>query len=72
VRIITGSDDPLAADAAEMLAALPQVDLVTLRGAGHHPQLTHGADLVRLLTAQPEVPLGGAPTGGRPAGEGRA
>lgn len=49
VRIITGADDPLAPDAAEQLAALPDVELISIPGAGHHPQLTHGDALVELL-----------------------
>ncbi|WP_424937297.1 MULTISPECIES: alpha/beta fold hydrolase [Bacteria] len=50
VRIITGSDDPLAADAMGHLEALPNVELITVPGAGHHPQLTHGDTLIALLT----------------------
>lgn len=49
VRIIAGSEDPLAADAVAQLSALPHVELVTLPGAGHHPQLTHGDALIDLL-----------------------
>lgn len=49
VRIITGSDDPLDRSAANELAALPNVNLVSVPGAGHHPQLTHGDALIDLL-----------------------
>ncbi len=49
VRIVTGGGDPLAPGEAERLATLPNVELITLPGAGHHPQLTHGASLVELL-----------------------
>ncbi|GAA3673315.1 alpha/beta fold hydrolase [Nocardioides ginsengisoli] len=49
VRIITGSDDPLSPDAVERLASLPNVELISVPGAGHHPQLTHGDALVELL-----------------------
>ncbi|GAA2896706.1 alpha/beta fold hydrolase [Microbacterium esteraromaticum] len=50
VRIITGSRDPLAPDAIEMLASAGNVELLTLPGAGHHPQLTHAEVLAGLLT----------------------
>lgn len=53
VRIVTGADDPLAADAVEQLASVPQVELVVVPGAGHHPQLTHGRALVELLEGSP-------------------
>ncbi|MFB7842717.1 alpha/beta fold hydrolase [Microbacterium sp. NPDC056052] len=49
VRIITGTEDPLAADAVELLRSLPNVELISVPGAGHHPQLTHGDTLVELL-----------------------
>ncbi|GAA4087042.1 alpha/beta fold hydrolase [Nocardioides kongjuensis] len=49
VRIVTGSDDPLCAGALEELASRPNVELVSVPGAGHHPQLTHGDALVDLL-----------------------
>lgn len=49
VRIITGSEDPLAPAYVEELAARANVELITVPGAGHHPQLTHGEALVDLL-----------------------
>lgn len=49
VRIITGSDDPLDRTVANELAGLPNVSLVSVPGAGHHPQLTHSEDLIELL-----------------------
>lgn len=49
VRIITGGEDPLTPDAVEQLASMPNVELVVVPGAGHHPQLTHGHALVELL-----------------------
>jgi nucleoside-diphosphate-sugar epimerase/pimeloyl-ACP methyl ester carboxylesterase len=52
VRIITGSDDPLTADAVEQFASLPNVELITLPGAGHHPQLTHGHALTGILEGE--------------------
>ncbi|MBM7519128.1 alpha/beta fold hydrolase [Nocardioides nitrophenolicus] len=51
IRIITGSEDPLSPDVVEELGSRPNVELVTVAGAGHHPQLTHGAALVELLAA---------------------
>jgi pimeloyl-ACP methyl ester carboxylesterase len=50
VRIVTGSDDPLAPAALEQLASRPNVELVSVPGAGHHPQLTHGEALVDVLS----------------------
>lgn len=49
VRIITGSSDPITPGATEQLSSLPNVELITVPGAGHHPQLTHGDALVDLL-----------------------
>ncbi len=51
VRIITGDDDPLAPELVAALGARRDVELVTVQGAGHHPQLTHGNALVGLLGA---------------------
>ncbi|MDR6437370.1 nucleoside-diphosphate-sugar epimerase/pimeloyl-ACP methyl ester carboxylesterase [Paenarthrobacter nicotinovorans] len=53
VRIITGSDDPIAPEMVERLESLPQVQLIRVPGAGHHPQLTHGGDLIALLQGAP-------------------
>ncbi|MCI0156492.1 alpha/beta fold hydrolase [Leifsonia shinshuensis] len=50
VRIITGSEDPLAPSATELLESLPDVELISIPGAGHHPQLTHDDVLIELLT----------------------
>ncbi|WP_440312491.1 alpha/beta fold hydrolase [Leucobacter chromiireducens] len=49
VRIITGSEDPLTQNAAREFGALSNVRLLSLPGAGHHPQLTHGTELIELL-----------------------
>ncbi|MFE5875765.1 alpha/beta fold hydrolase [Rhodococcus sp. NPDC056506] len=49
VLIITGSNDPIAPDAVEHLESLPNVELRSVPGAGHHPQLTHSDALVDLL-----------------------
>lgn len=49
VRIIAGGDDPLAPDAVEQLDSMPNVELISVPGAGHHPQLTHSRALVELL-----------------------
>jgi len=59
VRIITGSDDPLTAEAVAQFRSLPNVELVTIPGAGHHPQLTHQEELVRLLAAPVLLPASG-------------
>ena len=55
IRIITGSEDPIAPDAIERLASLPHVELISVPGAGHHPQLTHGGALVELLAASTDT-----------------
>lgn len=49
IRIITGSDDPLSRTVVDELAALPNVRLVSVPGARHHPQLTHSDGLIKLL-----------------------
>ncbi|MGO4454709.1 alpha/beta fold hydrolase [Arthrobacter sp. RAF14] len=49
VRIITGSEDPLSQEAVEELGSRPNVELLTVPGAGHHPQLTHADSLIGLL-----------------------
>jgi pimeloyl-ACP methyl ester carboxylesterase len=49
VRIITGTEDPIDALVADELASRPNVELISVPGAGHHPQLTHGEALVGLL-----------------------
>lgn len=49
VRIITGAEDPLDPGALEQLASLSNVELTSVPGAGHHPQLTHGDALIDLL-----------------------
>ncbi len=49
VRIITGSNDPLTGADARQLASLPNVELISVPGAGHHPQLTHRAALIDVL-----------------------
>lgn len=50
IRIITGSKDPLDPGVEEMLRSRPNVELISVPGAGHHPQLTHGHALVDVLT----------------------
>lgn len=50
VRIITGSEDPIAPGMVGQLESLPNVELVSMPGAGHHPQLTHIDPLVTLIT----------------------
>ena len=53
VRIITGSTDPLLPAWARDLEGAPNIQLHTIAGAGHHPQLTHSRALSRLLGAIP-------------------
>lgn len=49
VRIVTGDADPLAPDMIDRFGSLPNVELIEIPGAGHHPQLTHADDLVARL-----------------------
>ncbi|HLT62249.1 MAG TPA: alpha/beta fold hydrolase, partial [Microlunatus sp.] len=51
VRVVVGEHDPLADDAAVELAG-PDIPVAVIAGAGHHPQLTHPADLIQALTAE--------------------
>ena len=49
IRIITGSEDPLDPAVGARLRSRPNVELISVPDAGHHPQLTHGQALVGLL-----------------------
>ncbi|WJM15710.1 alpha/beta fold hydrolase [Microbacterium arborescens] len=49
VRIITGSDDPLASAMIDRFGSSPNVELIEIAHAGHHPQLTHAEELVAQL-----------------------
>lgn len=49
VRIIVGSEDPVAPREIEWLNSRPNVELISISGAGHHPQLTHGSVLKTLF-----------------------
>lgn len=49
VRIVTGSTDPVAPEWAAELATRSNVELISIPGAGHHPQLTHGEELTQLF-----------------------
>lgn len=55
IRIITGSDDPLASDLIPSLTSRSNIELVTVPDAGHHPQLTHGDALIELLRASADL-----------------
>ncbi|WP_446429091.1 alpha/beta fold hydrolase [Leucobacter sp. 1207-22] len=49
VRIITGSEDPLLPVFVRDLGKEPNVELHVIAGAGHHPQLTHGQEVAKLI-----------------------
>lgn len=49
IRILTGSKDPLDPAVVARLASRPNVELISVAGAGHHPQLTHGQVLAEML-----------------------
>ncbi|KAA1416912.1 alpha/beta fold hydrolase [Nocardioides humilatus] len=48
VHLVVGEHDPLAPDAQE---GAGRVDITTIPGAGHYPQLTHPAQLIGALEA---------------------
>jgi len=58
IRIITGSEDPLDPAVVDRLASRPNVELISLTGAGHHPQLTHGVALADVLSGSFEAVQG--------------
>lgn len=49
VRIITGSNDPLTSAMIDRLRSQPNVEMIEIAHAGHHPQLTHAGELVAHL-----------------------
>ena len=49
VRIITGSEDPLLPVFVRDFGKEPNVELHVIAGAGHHPQLTHGREVAKLI-----------------------
>ncbi|MFI1919524.1 alpha/beta fold hydrolase [Nocardia sp. NPDC020380] len=50
VHLIVGSQDPLAPLAPELIDALgDRLRVTTIDAAGHHPQLTHPADLTQAI-----------------------
>lgn len=52
VRVIVGAKDPLTDEGRELLAGLGTRARVTvIGGAGHHPQLTHDAELAAAILA---------------------
>ncbi|GGM53574.1 hypothetical protein GCM10011608_43070 [Micromonospora sonchi] len=53
VHVIVGGDDPLTPEARALLETLPQAGVSVIAGAGHHPQLTHPADVARAISRPP-------------------
>lgn len=53
VHVIVGSDDPLTPQGQALLDALPRATVTALAGAGHHPQLTHPADVAKAIVSAP-------------------
>lgn len=55
VHVIVGTDDALSEEGKSLVDSLgPRVEVTTIAGAGHHPQLTHAdalAELMRLPVA---------------------
>ncbi|MFE0652517.1 alpha/beta fold hydrolase [Streptomyces sp. NPDC059534] len=49
VHIIVGSRDPLTAEGQSLLGSLPHATVTVIAGAGHHPQLTHPADVAQAI-----------------------
>lgn len=64
VHLVVGSEDPLASWASDSVAALgSRVTTTTVDGAGHHPQLTHAADVAAAIRQMPAA----SPGANRPA-----
>lgn len=55
IRIIAGSEDPLDPGTADHVASRPNAELISVAGAGHHPQLTHGQEVAGLLAGVSET-----------------
>ncbi|WP_313813667.1 alpha/beta fold hydrolase [Glutamicibacter sp.] len=55
IRIITGSGDPLNPEAIDQCKVHANRELISIEGAGHHPQLTHSEILIELLRGEHEV-----------------
>ncbi|MEV4760959.1 alpha/beta fold hydrolase [Micromonospora sp. NPDC049559] len=53
VHVVVGGDDPLTPEARALLEARPRTVVTVVAGAGHHPQLTHPADLARAISGSP-------------------
>ena len=49
LEVIIGEHDPLSGEGNDLLASLPNTTITVIRGAGHHPQLTHSAELAEAL-----------------------
>ncbi|QFY07611.1 alpha/beta fold hydrolase [Nonomuraea phyllanthi] len=57
VHVIVGAEDPLSGDGRAALDALgTRASVTVIEGAGHHPQLTHGAELAEAIRAQAPMP----------------
>ncbi|MFF0768535.1 SDR family oxidoreductase [Nonomuraea wenchangensis] len=49
LHVIVGDRDPLTPEGRDLLNALPQATVTVIRGAGHHPQLTHPEELAHAI-----------------------
>ena len=56
LRVVVGAHDPLDTDVAGILAQRPATELVTIPDAGHHPHLTHPAQLAEVISRDAPQP----------------
>ncbi|GLW08988.1 hypothetical protein Misp01_41180 [Microtetraspora sp. NBRC 13810] len=49
VHVVVGADDPLTPEGRALLDALPRAVVTVIAGAGHHPQVTHPAEVVQAV-----------------------
>jgi nucleoside-diphosphate-sugar epimerase/pimeloyl-ACP methyl ester carboxylesterase len=53
VHLVIGEHEPLTPEAHTLITTRPQTTLTVIPGAGHHPHLTHPAELARALQSEP-------------------
>lgn len=51
VHVIVGERDPLTAQGLALVESLPNATVTMIRGAGHHPHLTHAAEVTQAIRA---------------------
>ncbi|MCP2169747.1 alpha/beta fold hydrolase [Goodfellowiella coeruleoviolacea] len=66
VHVIVGADDPLGPAERQLLETLPRATVTAIAGAGHHPHLTHPAEVAAAIGGAP-VDTPHPPRGASPA-----